>query len=216
MIQRLRLAVPDRRELVFHLLWSRVMDDIWDRAWQASFGITQLPDATWAVSPQHSFTIGTYFYPLPGNGLLALTQGPNSWKYKNKVISLSADLHLLAWGRTAPADDQGKLQELGMLDTAARFRVLSYRKGDSLDRLLEELASEYAKDLAGVCSYNALAKSFGITPAQAFYMFLHETAYAIFDDLSRSGDLRVPSILTSGDESSRVVEVVSIRNAELE
>jgi hypothetical protein len=214
MVQRLYASVPQRPELVFHLFWSRVIDDVWEKAWKAAFGQSPLPDATWSIFPQHPFTVGTYSYPLPGNGWLALTLNSNSWKYKNVVVDLAPALNRLAWARNISLKDESQLQQLGLLDSDKKFRVFTYQAGDRFDQLLQQMISEYATVLAGSYDYQALARALEVSPQHTFCMLLHETAYVLLDDLRRSGDLKVP-VLASPDEN-RVVELVSIKTADPE
>ncbi len=37
MLQKIQKEVKGSSDVLFHLLWSRVMDEIWDKAWKASF-----------------------------------------------------------------------------------------------------------------------------------------------------------------------------------
>jgi hypothetical protein len=139
--------------------------------------------------------------------------GPNSWKYKSKIVEFAADLHRLAWHRQISIQAEAQLQQLGVLDSDMKFRVFTYRTGDHFDQLLRQMIADYATALADVYDYKGMAKSFRISPAHMFCMLLHETAYAVLDDLRRSGDLNVPAVLT-GSENGDVVDVVSIRTAD--
>lgn len=212
LIRRLQSAVPERRELMFHLLWSRVIDDgvVWQRAWREAFGPSPLPDVAWAVFPTHSFTVGTYSYPLNKSDWLAFTTTSNSYEYKSTIVDLAAELERLALGGETGSPSELRLQQLGFLDSRRSFRVFTYRTGDPFDQLVQQLTSEYATALTGVYDYRSLAKSFGVSPQHMFCILLHETAYALLDNLKRSGDLSVPAILTSKD----VVQLVSIRTAD--
>lgn len=46
---RISAAVPNHADVVFHLLWSRVLDDVWDQAWKATFSSSGPPDSTWVI-----------------------------------------------------------------------------------------------------------------------------------------------------------------------
>ena len=212
LIRRLHSAVSGRRELLFHLLWSRVIDDevMWQKAWHEAFGATPLPDVTWAVFPRHSFTVGTYSYPLGNDDWFAFTTVANSWEYKSTIVELAAELDHLARGAGTSSAKEQRLQQLGFLDPRNNFRVFTYSAGDPFDQLIQQMTSQYATALNGVYDYRSLARSFGVSPQHMFCMLLHETAYSLLDDLKRSGDLDVPAILTSKD----AVQLISIRTAD--
>src|ERR1019366_6650791 len=74
--QRLREGVPERPDMVFHLLWSRVMDDSWDKAWKATFTLQGPADAVWVIYPGQRYDVGTNFSSVPGSRSYALTWSP--------------------------------------------------------------------------------------------------------------------------------------------
>lgn len=54
---RIRAAVPDNPEMVFHLLWSRVIGAVWVKAWKANITGSAPPDSTWVVYPEQRFAV---------------------------------------------------------------------------------------------------------------------------------------------------------------
>jgi hypothetical protein len=211
---RIRAAVPDYGDMVFHLLWSRVVDDVWDQAWKESFSSSGPPDSTWVIYPQQRFTVGTNYNSIPGNGSSALTWAPDFRRHIGPVSDSLIDASRMAWGKEVSADDMARLQELGFVDSSQKLKVFVYHSGDRVDTLLKELTTEYAAALAGVYEYAAVGKKFGLPPEQMFLVLLHETAYAVFDDLSRSGELQIPKVLTGSGEMRDAVRLVSLAIAE--
>ena len=207
---RIRAAVPDHADIVFHLLWSRVVDDVWDRAWKASFTSSGPPDSTWVIYPQQRFAVGTNLSSIPGNGSSALTWAPDFRQHIGPASDSLIDASRMAWGKSVSADDMARLQELGFVDASQKLKVFVYRSGDPVDTLLKELTTEYAVALAGAYEYAAVGKKFGIPPEEMFLVLLHETAYAVFDDLSRSGKLQIPKVLTGSGEMRDAVLLVSL------
>jgi hypothetical protein len=48
-----------RRDIAFHLLWSRVMDDAWGAAWRRGFPRDSMPTVRWLVAPERRLAVGT-------------------------------------------------------------------------------------------------------------------------------------------------------------
>jgi hypothetical protein len=114
---RIRAAVPDYGDMVFHLLWSRVVDDVWDQAWKESFSSSGPPDSTWVIYPQQHFAVGTNYNSIPGNGSSALTWAPDFRRHIGPASDSLIDASRMAWGKKVSADDMARLQELGFVQT---------------------------------------------------------------------------------------------------
>ena len=207
---RIRAVVPGHTEIVFHLLWSRVVDDVWDQAWKANFAAPGPPHSTWVVYPEQRFSVGTNYNSVPGNGSSALTWSSNFRQHIRPAEGSFVDAYRLAWGKEVAADDLARLQELGFVDASRKLRVFVFHAGDGTDQLLKQLTSEYAAALTGAYDYAAAGKKLGIPPEETFLLLLHETAYAVFDTLSRSGALQIPKVLTGSGEMRDAVQLVSL------
>jgi hypothetical protein len=214
MAVHIRAAVPDHPEMVFHLLWSRVIDDVWDKVWKASFSVPGPPDSTWVVYPEQRFAVGTNYNGVPGNGSAALTWSPNFRQHIRPATGSLIDAYRLAWGKEVGGDDLTHLQELGFVDPSHKLKVFVFHAGDSTEKLLKEFTAEYATALAGAYDYPAAGKKFGVPPDEMFLVLLHETAYAVFDDLSRSGRVQIPQVLKGSGEMHDAVQLVSLAISE--
>jgi len=211
---RIRAVVPDNPEMVFHLLWSQVMDAVWDKAWKANFSGSAPPDLTWVVYPEQRFAVGTNYNSVPGNGWSALTWSPNFRQHIQRATDSLIDAYRLAWGKEIAAADLVQLQELGFVVPKHKLKVFVFHVGDPTDKLLKELTSEYAALVAGAYDYVAAGKKFGIPPEEMFLVLLHETAYAVFDDLRHSGSVQIPEILTGSGDMRDAVQLVSLAIAD--
>ena len=214
MLDRLAQAVGGRREVLFHLVWSRVMDTFWWPAWQATHpgkrGWT--PRVAWAIRPRHPYQVGTNYDQLPGKAEIAITWGRGAAAHIKPIMNAAADLERLAWGM-APADPRsaGILSSAGCLDAAGKVRALVYRDGDAVDKLTRSLARDYAAAVAKLYEYDALAPQFGMAPGQFFVVVHHETAYAIYDALIAQGRLPFPSALRNAGDPAACAQLVSLQ-----
>jgi peptidyl-prolyl cis-trans isomerase A (cyclophilin A) len=213
MLDRLAEASGGRRDVLFHLVWSRVMDTFWWQAWKATHpgkkGWT--PRVAWAIRPRHPYQVGTNYHDLPGDGQIAITWARGATAHIKPIMDARADLARIAWG-VAPADpaSAGILSSAGCLDAAGKVRALIYRDGDAVDKLTQTLARDYAAAVAKLYDYDALALQFGVAPGQFFVIVHHETAYAIYGALIAQGRLPFPTSLSQPGEADTCAQLVSL------
>jgi tetratricopeptide (TPR) repeat protein len=209
--ERLAPALGDRQDMLFHVLWSRVIDAVWGLAWQrASLG-GDLPAVVWVVKPEHAYMVGTNYHSLPGRGSLALTWSPRFLDHLSYFEGKNFDLAKLAWGEelTDPATVEG-LTGYGVFDVDGSNRLFSFPQGGDIDLLCERLANEYAAAVANVQDWHRLSRRFDFHPGDLFVVVVHEIAYAVFEDLHRKGKLDVPSVLLDGTTRAQVVRLASV------
>ncbi len=215
LIGRLESELGDRREMLFHLLWSRVIDVIWSDAWDLAFSDDELPVVAWVAQPPHSFTVGTNYAFLPGDASLAITWSPNFSEHLSRFPDFNYELLLAAWGEEIEdVEAKAELEAYGVLDRSGESRLFSYPDGAHLDEALGEMAMEYAAAVAVAYDWEEVAQRLGIHPGDAFVVLLHELAYAIFEDLYEAAVLEIPSLLLRRGGTERAVELVSVVRGE--
>jgi tetratricopeptide (TPR) repeat protein len=215
LVRRLEGELGGRREMLFHLLWSRMIDVIWSEAWELAFLDDELPVVAWVVQPEHPFAVGTNFASLPGDASLAMTWSPNFDKHLWKFPDANYELLLAAWGEEiADVEAKAGLQAYGLFDASGESRLFSYPDGSRLDETLYEMAMEYAAAAAKAYDWEEVAQRLGIHPGDAFVVVLHEAAYEQFEDLYENGVLEIPSPLLEGGATERAVELVSVVRGE--
>jgi len=206
MVDQIRAAVPKHEEIVFHLLWSRVVDEVWCQAWQIEHRPGNCPPGVeWVVYPGHKFFVGTNSW----NQDVAVTWSRHTLCSTGIVTDSRLALRKAAWGQKYTEDNISDLQRFGLLDDRGEFQGFAYHVDDSLDKLLNQLTKEYAALVAGAYDYNRLSLSLGVSSEELFVILLHETAYALFENLSRSGKLQLPSVLNGVGETVRCRSVAS-------
>ncbi len=199
LLSQIRASVPSHEEMAFHLLWSRAMDEMWDSTWQREHRPgTSPPAVEWVMYPEHPFMFGTNYWAAD----VAVTW--NRRTICDSQIVLDSRLLLLkaAWGQKPAADKVEALQRLGLFDARGQFQGFAYHAGDALDKLLKRLTDEYAALVTHAYNYEALSKSLNVPADDLFVILLHETAYAVFENLSRSGKLQIPAALQDGNDAS--------------
>lgn len=207
MLGKIQAAVPEHREMAFHLLWF-VMDNIWGRTWQREHRVGDgAPRLDWIIYPEHPFMFGNnswgnyYVHSWGPHNICPFGVLPES-----RVMLLKA-----AWKQGPVTRGVAELEQMGLVDADGNFQGFSYRAGDPLDKLLEQLTEEYAALVTNAYDYDSLAASLNISSDKLFVILLHETAYSVFENLSRSGKLQIPSVLQGKGDLSACRDVVSLR-----
>jgi len=207
MVDQIRASVPRHEDIVFHLLWSRVMDEVWCQAWQLEHRSGNCPPGVeWLVYPQHKFYVGTNYWAKD----VAVTWSRHSLCSSEIVLDSRLPLRKAAWGQKYTDDNIPALQRLGLLDDRAQFQGFAYHIDDPLDKLLNQLTKDYAALVAGAYDYSRVSRSLGISSEELFVILLHETAYALFENLSRSGKLQLPPVLNGVGETVECRSVASL------
>jgi hypothetical protein len=209
-VRALRAAGVDDR-MAFHLLWSRVIDRIWDEAWERSGLAGDLPAVAWVLSPPHRYAVGTNYMQVAGGGSLALTWAPPFQEHLSPLSDAAWDLTRIAWHRALDGDSTvPALTTYGVVDAEGQSHLFAYPIGGRVDRLRDSLAVEYASVAGRSCDWEREAHRFEVQAGDLFVVLLHEAAYEVFEHLDRSGELTVPGLLTGGSDRSQAVYLMSI------
>ena len=217
MVASLERAAPGRRDVLFHLLWSRSMDQFWWSAWTIVHGKSKnakdgIPAVAYVLSPDHSRQVGTNYNDLPGDGQIAVTWSNKAQSHVKPIGNLRIGLTQMAWGLPPTAPEAVKaLRAAGCLNEAGHLKPFVIHNGDHVDKLTREIARQYATLVANLYDYDALASRFRIAPGQMFVILQHETAFAIYDLLIARGDLAFPDALEREGNPEACAQLVSLR-----
>lgn len=210
-VQELRESVSDD-QIVFHLLWSRVLDQAWGELWALHSPATPAPEATlWVIYPEHPYSVGTNYNQLPGSGSIAITWSPRRSEHIRSVMDASFELNHAAWEGRVRETARLDLLQLGFLNANGGFRGFYYHRDDRLDALLRELQHDYAAAVDGLYDYEELADAFHVRSTDLFVVLLHETAYELFRQLDVAGVLSFPPTLRANGDLHGTRALVSLR-----
>ncbi|MFX1534093.1 MAG: tetratricopeptide repeat protein [Promethearchaeota archaeon] len=211
MIALLGNKLKDKQNILFHLLWSRVIDEIWSAAWKLAFPAEELPDVIWVIYPEHPFAVGTNYQGLPGNSDVAMTWSNKCTDHLSLFDKFRFELQQAAWKKEIK-DQKAKeqMKDFGAFDASGNFTIFSYKRGDSLHQILNNMISEYASKVSNIFDYKKLGLRFNIHYADIFVIIHHETAYAIFENLYKTGKLNIPDILLYESDKRDFSSLISI------
>jgi len=211
MISRLQEKLKAHPEMVFHILWSRVIDANWWPLFQSQFTDRPSPPSlAWIVEPVHPYQVGTNFWSMQNEDELAVTWGYGCEDCLENIDTYRPYLIGKSSAPVPPDSARLSLQSHGYIDASSRPAIFSYGTDDGLDSLMQFLKDDYAVAMHNVYDYPALSREFGIPTDDFFVILMHETAYSLFENLDISGKLSFPILLIRGDNKS-CVRLASIR-----
>jgi len=208
MLGRVREASKGNDEIVFHLLWSRVMDEVWDRTWNLDERPGGgPPHVDWLIYPPQPTAFGTNYW----NQDLAVSWSAHTSCHSHDVMDSRLLLLKAAWGQRIHTGNASELQDLGLLDSGGDFRGFAMHSGDPSDKILEQLQAEYAQLVVGAYDYELLSRKWRVPSNQLWVILLHETAYSVFANLTAGGKLRIPAVLTGAADLHDCRNAISLR-----
>jgi len=193
MIAPLKIELKDHPRLVFHFLWSRVIDNCWWDMYNSEFATKEGPPSiAWIIYPPHPYQCGTNFDQTANNSQIAI-----SWSYNifDEFFTLPSTqaFYSLAKHDTLKPGDQEFFMKYGLMDQDKASLLFTYPAGSRLDLLCDSLKAVYIAKLKGLFNYRSLAAEYGISAPELFIIISHEIAYNIFQELSEhKKDLFIP------------------------
>jgi tetratricopeptide (TPR) repeat protein len=212
-LSELRSEVKGNERIVFHLLWSRILDESWAVIWRGCFPDgSYLPSVTWVIEPEHPFAVGTNSSSLPGDGSFSFTWSYNTENLAADLWTLGLPLYKAARALPLSQDERKRLQTYGFLDAkTGRNKTFCYERGDRLDSFFERMQARYASEASRAYDFKGLARMVDVDPGEFLIILLHETAYEQFENLDRSGMLRFPKVLKTGEPAAESVDLMSLQ-----
>jgi len=212
-LSELRSEVRGNETIIFHLLWSRIIDESWEMIWRGCFSDgSHLPSVIWVIEPEHPFAVGTNSSSLPGNGSFSFTWNKSTENLAAGLWTLGLPLYKAARELPLKQDDRKRLQAYGFLDAQiGRKKTFCYERGDSLDSFFERMQARYASEASRAYDFRSLARMVDVDPGELLIILLHETAYELFENLDRSGKLRFPEVLRTGEPAAESVNIMSLQ-----
>jgi tetratricopeptide (TPR) repeat protein len=212
-LSELRAEVKGNEAIVFHLLWSRIIDESWAVIWQMCFSDgSYLPSVDWVIEPEHPFAVGTNSSSLPADGSFSFTWSMHTESLSAGLWTLGLPLYKAARKLPLNQDERKKLQAYGFLDSqTGRNKTFCYESGDRLDSFFGRMRDRYGAEASRAYDFKSLARAVDVDPGEFLIILLHETAYELFENLDRSGTLKFPELLKTGGPAAESVDFMSLQ-----
>ena len=192
LVHALKQALPQHPEMVFHFLWSRIIDETWWNSYNATFHTDEGPPSiVFIVASPHPFQCGTNSDYSPRNDMFAMSWSCNLFDETFAVPS-SKSFFSLADRKDVPGNDLVFFRQHGLLDTNNQSQIFSYAVNDPLDLLCDSLKTVYIGMIRGLFDFRQLSTTFGIPANDLYLVVLHETAYELIGALDAKKSLLIP------------------------
>lgn len=210
LVSQLNKAFTGNPDMVFHFLWSRIMDDSWWNLYNSIFNTeTGPPSIAFIVYPPHPFQCGTNSDYSPGNDMYAMT-----WSYNlfDEFFSVppTASFFSLAEGQPVSTSDEAFFVKYGLADSEGHSLIFTYTVNDSLDLICDKLKINYINLISGLFDYGELSRTFGVPADDLFIVVSHELAYELIGELYNGRSVYVPIMLKDNPERN-FRNLISIR-----
>ncbi len=229
MVRQIIPLLRDREEMLFHVLWSGVMDG--GAAWQAAAtkmkaqvkkGDTSFHNKTWLTYPRHPFHCGTNTYDVP-SGTLRITWSNNMFHVVQPIFSQHNVEPIDAIKQVAKSFRKDRavtsertkqvLNMCGLVDLHGKPKIFTVEYNpDNLEsyQLYAKLGQQFGEKLLDNIDIVQIAKTLDVTPGMAFLIVYHEICYELLQQLAEKRVLDVPGIITESADISELYRLVSL------
>lgn len=211
MIEQIQPHLRGREEILYHVLWSVVMDSgiAWNTAkndleQQVKDGNTSIKNTAWLIYPRHPYICGTNSYSSSVNqiALVIITWNSTSpepsrihrniSKYENELIQ--------SYTQNQPvegAEARKALALYGLLNDKAFTKAHIVDVNSEAAQTYKTLASQFAHQFMTQCNIEKVAKMLNATHGQALLIAYHEVCYEILKQLEAKEAIEIPKKIES-------------------
>jgi hypothetical protein len=222
MIAQIRTNLAGHDEMIYHVLWSVVMDGgpAWDTARdemnkKIDVGDTSIENKAWLIYPSHPFQAGTNSANNSFGHLRVTwshnTPNPNAisrviWQHASQLAqAIEQDRAVES------ADAKNALSKYGLLDESGKVRLYTIKADSEAAKSYAELGAEFGRQMMIQLDAKKVAQMLDVSPGVAFVIAYHEISWQLLQDLSEKKVLKVPQIVAqAGTKTSDAYQLVSL------
>ena len=222
MIAQIRPHLAGRDEMLYHVLWSVIMDGgpAWDAARtemnkKISDGDTSTENKAWLLYPPHPFRVGTNSYNTP-NGHLKITWSPHTPgpNVIGGIVSKYLNRMAQAIERNTTIESAGIKEALGrygLVDEAGKVRLYTIQSDSDAAKVYMKLGAEFGRQMMAHLDVNKVAGMLDVSPGIAFVIAYHEISWQLLQNLAEKKILSIPRIVTqAGTKTADTYQLVSL------
>ncbi|UCG59660.1 MAG: hypothetical protein JSU70_09100 [Phycisphaerales bacterium] len=222
MIADIQPYLAGRDEMLYHVLWSDIMDGTlaWNTARaamtkQIKSGDTSIENKAWLLYPYHPYRVGTNSYNNT-LGHLRITWSRNTPNPKAIYAIISRYANELTEvieqnSKVATTDARDALGKYGLVDEAGKVRLLTIERDSEAAKSNAELGRQFGRQMMNHLDVAKVTDMLGVSPGVAFVIAYHEICWQLLQDLAEKKALEVPRILAAaGTGASEAYQLVSL------
>jgi hypothetical protein len=209
-VKQLRHHLNQQPEMLFHVLWSIVMDGVAWQTVQTEFNNqlnkdkVSLEGVGWLMYPSHSYDCGTNTYNDLQIGTVKITWSTTTaltpsapWVLHETIKKYDIQLmQSLTTGQ--PIKNQQVRQDLaqyGLVDDIGQLTAYIIDPNSQAAQTYWKLGLEFGRKAMINLDIQKIADILDVTLKQAVVIAYHELCYEILKQLAEKGTIRVPEIL---------------------
>ncbi len=221
MIARIRVNLAGRDEMLYHVMWSVVMDG--SPAWvaaraemnkQIESGDTSIYNKAWLLYPSHPFRAGTNSYGS-SSGHLQITWSRNTPSPGDirRIISQHESQLIQAIEQNSPiasADSRNALGKYGLVDKGGKVRLYAVKRDSEAANVYRDLGGQFGRQMMNHLDVAKVVDMLGVSPGIAFVIAYHEICWQLLQDLAEKKvlDIHRP-VDKAGTEANEAYRLVS-------
>jgi len=222
MIAAIRPHLAGREEMMYHVLWSVVMDDgpAWDAARaamrkQVRSGDTSSNNKGWVIYPPHPFDVGTNSGGDFGVSVrVTWSHGtPSPGAISDVIDKHLKQLRAAIAGKTVVASEEARtaLGKYGLVDEAGNVRLYTWTSHSEASKLYKRLGEQFGREAMTHVDIVEVTKMLDVSPGVAFLITEHELCWQLLQDLAEKKVLAVPAIVAKpGTDPKEAYQLVSM------
>jgi hypothetical protein len=226
MIAQIQTHLAGRDEMLYHVLWSVVMDGgpAWDAARaemdkKIAAGDTSIQNKAWLLYPSHPFRAGTNSWSK-SFGRLKVTWSSNTPSPNDIgriIVRYAAQLtQAIEHDRAVESPDvKDALSKYGLVDEAGNVRFYVTQLDSGVARSYAELGAQFGRQMMTHLDVKKVAEMLEVSPGIAFVIAYHEICWQLLQGLAEKKVLSVPPIVAqAGTNASEAFQLVSLTTIE--
>ncbi len=222
MITQIRANLAGRDEMLYHVMWSVVMDGgpAWDAARaemnkKIKAGDTSTQNKAWLLYPSHPFRAGTNSYSS-SSGRLQITWSRNTpspnaiWR----IISQHENQLVQAIEQNNPvvsAEARNALGKYGLVNEGGKVRFYAIKRDSEAANVYRDLGGQFGRQMMNYLDVAKVVDMLGVSPGVAFVIAYHEICWQLLQDLAEKKILVVfRTVAKTGTGASEAYRLVSL------
>lgn len=222
MIAEIQPQLKGRDEMLYHVLWSIVMDG--SPAWnttkaemnkQIKTGDTSIENKAWLLYPSHPFRAGTNSYTISSGALRITwshnTPSPNALhkvvsQYENVLVQAIQQNHAIK-AKTA----KEALSKYGLVNEEGIVQIYTFQSNSQAGQGFMNLGTEFGRQVMANLDVTEVADMLDVPPGVALVITYHEICWQLLQNLAEKNALEIPSIVAkAGTKPNEAYQLVSI------
>lgn len=216
MIEEIQPQLAGRNEMLYHVLWSVIMDGhlAWNAAKaqmnkQVNSGDTTMWNTIWLLYPLHPFLAGTNFHDT-SVGRLHITWSRNTPSVDEAIVfqNESELVRAIKQGcRIEKAEAKDALSKYGLVDESGVVRIYTIESSSKVAEVYMNLGTKFGQQIVSHLDVPKVAKILDTSPGLALVIAYHETCWQLLQELTKKKVLN-PLPTAAGDAYQLVSLVI--------